>query len=108
MFGKARCRLWTRVALTVAAAGAVASLSLAAPESTPPPSTTTSARVPVRLDLNAATKASLARLPGIGDAYAQAIIDHRPYKTTAELQTRKILPKDVYDAIEPLVLVRPK
>jgi DNA uptake protein ComE-like DNA-binding protein len=51
------------------------------------------------IDLNRASKAELKKLPGITDAYADAIIARRPYKTKAELVTWKVLPMEVYQAI---------
>src|SRR5262245_41431151 len=36
------------------------------------------------IDLNSATKQQLERLPGIGEAYSQKIIDGRPYKMKTE------------------------
>lgn len=58
------------------------------------------------LDLNSATKEQLAALPGIGEAYAQKIIDGRPYARNSELKTRNILPEAVYAKIAKLVVAK--
>jgi DNA uptake protein ComE-like DNA-binding protein len=64
--------------------------------------------VPAKLDINGASKAQLAKLPGIGEAYSQKIIDGRPYRTKTDLESKKILPKDVYEKIEGMIIAHQK
>jgi len=58
------------------------------------------------LDLNSASKADLAALPGIGDSYSDKIIAGRPYKSKSELVSRKILPSATYDKIKTMVVAK--
>jgi DNA uptake protein ComE-like DNA-binding protein len=55
------------------------------------------------LDLNKASVYDLEQLPGIGGAEAHKIIDGRPYRTKADLLSRKVLPAATYNQIAPLV-----
>ena len=44
------------------------------------------------LDINTATADQLIALPGIGDAYSERIIKHRPYQRKDELVQKMVLP----------------
>ncbi|MEO8361893.1 MAG: helix-hairpin-helix domain-containing protein [Vicinamibacteria bacterium] len=58
------------------------------------------------IDINSATLEQLVSLPAVGKKHAAKIIAGRPYKSTAELTSRKILSAADFAKIEKKITVK--
>lgn len=58
------------------------------------------------VDINSADAAHLKALPGIGDAYAAAIIKGRPYKNKTQLLSNSIIPQATYNKISAKIIAK--
>ena len=64
------------------------------------------------MDINSADKKALMTLPGIGEAYATAIIKNRPYSGKDDLMTasnkskKAIVPEKTYDGIKDMIIAK--
>jgi len=59
-----------------------------------------------RLNINKATREQLLAIPGIGTAYADKIIEGRPFKALNELVGRGIMPRAVYDQVRSKIFAK--
>ncbi|MEO8451754.1 MAG: helix-hairpin-helix domain-containing protein [Gemmatimonadota bacterium] len=60
-----------------------------------------------KLDLNHATRDQLVAIKGVGAAYADKIIEGRPYKQRSELVSRNIVPPSLYLKIKTQLTAKP-
>jgi DNA uptake protein ComE-like DNA-binding protein len=75
---------------------AASSQAAAKTKTTPPPD--------ARVDINHASAAELAKIPGLTPSWAGRIVRFRPYRTKQDLVDRGVLPSDVYDRIKDYVI----
>lgn len=75
-------------------------------QSTPAQATAPAPGHPNLVDINTATMNELKGLPGIGDTYAQKIINGRPYSKKSDLLNRRIIPSSVYNRISSMIVAR--
>src|ERR1700741_4980730 len=99
--------LW--LAALVAVLGMSLSIAQARPNATAQDKPAAQAKAATDLvDINSATKDQLDALPGIGEKYAQKIIDGRPYAKKTDLVKKKVIPQATYDKIKDLIIAKQK
>jgi competence protein ComEA len=107
-----RATRWIRIACLPVALAATMLMSHANAQTSKPKtaSKTAAATAPATdlVDLNSATLDQLKALPGVGDVYAQKIIDGRPYAKKTDLVTKKIVPAATYKKFSSMVIAKQK
>ena len=57
------------------------------------------------VNINTSSSEALDTLPGIGQTYAQKIVDNRPYSHTEELVSKKVLGQSLYNKIKDKITI---
>jgi competence protein ComEA len=96
--------MWITLLLGVVLLSSVRSAQPAYAQASKPASATPAAGNLV--DLNTASLDQLKALPGIGDTYAQKIVDGRPYAKKTDLVQKKIIPAATYRKIASQVIAK--
>jgi DNA uptake protein ComE-like DNA-binding protein len=90
------------VCIAASANGAFSQSQSAAPQASAKPKAVLPPEA--RVDINHASEAELAKVPGLTPSWAGRIIRFRPYRTKQDLLDHGVLPSDVYDRIKDYII----